>query len=62
VNASGGLLNYVRVFNGALNANEVSALHAAAPPNSIPEPSTLALLAAGLATLAFVGKRRSLRH
>ena len=62
LNASGGTLNYLRVFNGSLNANEVSGLYAAGPPNSIPEPSTVALLGAGLVTLLCVGKRRKRRN
>lgn len=48
--ASGGTLNYLRVFNGALSAVEVNALYTAGPPLAIPEPSTLALLLLGAGT------------
>jgi hypothetical protein len=57
-NDAGGTLNYLRVFNGALNANEVSALFAAGPPVMIPEPPALILLILGVPTLAFFYRRR----
>ena len=57
-NDSGGTLNYIRVFNGPLNASEVSGLFAAGPPVMIPEPSTLILLTLGVPVLAFFYRRR----
>ena len=51
-----GMLDEVAIWNRALDANEVSALHnlglAGQPLTSVPEPSTVSLLMAGLA-LAF---------
>jgi hypothetical protein len=58
--ASGGTLNYLRVFNGALNANDVNALFAGGPPIGVPEPSTYALMAIGVLTVALDFRRR--RH
>jgi hypothetical protein len=46
--ASGGTLNYLRVFNGALNSTEVSTLFAAGPPLAIPEEPIAILLSIGL--------------
>ena len=45
--ASSGTLNYLRVFNGALTSNQVSALFAAGAPSAVPEPATVWLLALG---------------
>jgi hypothetical protein len=55
-NESGGLVNYLRIFNGALSAGEVSALFAAGPPVVIAEPPAFALLAGG-AILAWLSRR-----
>jgi hypothetical protein len=57
-NDSGGTLNYLRVFNGPLNASEVSGLFAAGPPAMVPEPSTLILLLLGTPALAVFFRRR----
>ena len=59
-NASGGTLNYLRVFNGALSAGEVSLLYSAGPPNVVPEPPALVLVGMGaiLALATRFGKRR----
>jgi hypothetical protein len=57
VNASGGTANYIRIFNGALLAGEVSALFAAGPPIVVPEPSTFVLLAIGTLTAALASRR-----
>ena len=57
VNASGGTLSYLRIFDGALNSNEVSALFAAGPPAAIPEPSVFILLTFGSAA-AYALRRR----
>lgn len=59
--ASGGTLDYLRVFNGALTASEVQALFAGGPPSAIPEPSTVALLSVGTLTAAAVAGRRRRR-
>ena len=56
--ASGGMLNYLRLYNGALTATEVSAAFAAGAPLSVPEPGTAGLLVAGGAIM-FVARRRS---
>lgn len=53
--ASGGTVNYLRVYNGSMSSAEVSAIYAAGPPLSIPEPSVTALLLAGSG--AFVATR-----
>lgn len=57
-NASGGTANYLRIFNGALTAGEVSALFAAGPPIGVPEPTTFVLLAFGTAIAALASRRR----
>lgn len=59
--ASGGTVNYLRVYNGALTAGEVSASFAAGAPLAIPEPSTVALLVVG-AGLALTGAGRFRRR
>jgi hypothetical protein len=53
LDASGGTLNYLRVFNGSLTSQEVTALFLAGPPSLVPEPSTVVLLALGLALVGF---------
>lgn len=60
LNESGGTLNYLRVFDGALTASEVSTLFAGGAPAAIPEPSTLTLLTLGTAA-AFAFQRRRYR-
>jgi len=60
-NASGGTLNYLRVFSGALNSSDVSALLAAGPPVLVPEPSTFILLSLGGAAVAIFSRARR-RH
>lgn len=59
--ASGGTLDYLRVFNGALTASEVQALFVGGPPVMIPEPSTVALLSVGALTTAAAASRRRRR-
>jgi hypothetical protein len=61
-NASGGTADYLRIFNGALTASEVSALFAAVPPMVVPEPSTLILLTTGTLALALTWRRRRNRR
>lgn len=58
--ASGGTVNYLRVYNGALTPAEVSASFAAGAPLAIPEPSAVALLVVGTGLLLGVGSR--VRH
>jgi hypothetical protein len=60
-NASGGTLNYLRVFNGGLSSNDVSALLAAGPPIVVPEPSTFILLSLGGAAVAIFNRARRRR-
>jgi hypothetical protein len=60
-NASGGTLNYLRVFNGALSSSDVSALLAAGPPIAVPEPSTLILLMLGGVAVGTFNRARSRR-
>lgn len=55
--ASGGTANYLRVYNGALSATEVSNLYAAGAPLAIPEPGTAALLAFGAAVMLTAARR-----
>ncbi len=59
--ASGGTLNYLRIFNGALTGSDVSALFAGGPPIAVPEPSTFVLITLGGATLALVSRRNRKR-
>ena len=59
--ASGGTVNYMRFFNGALTQSEVGALFAAGPPLAVPEPSTYALLSVGGIVLAVAALRRRRR-
>ena len=61
LNASGGTLNYLRVFDGALTGGEVSALFANGPPAAIPEPPAIVLLTLGSAS-AFVWTWRRRRQ
>jgi hypothetical protein len=61
INDSGGTLNYLRVFTGALNASEVSALFAAGPPQVVPEPSAFILISLGATTLALLHRRKRSR-
>jgi hypothetical protein len=57
--ASGGTVNYLRMFNGALTASEVNALFLAGPPMAVPEAPVAVLLSLGLVvTLATVRRRR----
>jgi len=53
----GGRVDFVRVYNGALSAAEVSELFAAGSPLAIPEPETYALFGAGLIAY-FLSRRR----
>jgi hypothetical protein len=56
--ASSGTANYVRVYNGALTANEAAAPYAAGPPSAVPEPSALVLVTVGSLMLAGMVWRR----
>ena len=56
--SSGGTVDYLRVFNGALNANEVNALYLGGPPIGVPEPSTYAMVAIGILTVTLQARRR----
>lgn len=49
--ASGGTVNYLRMFNGALSASEVNALFLSAPPLAVPEAPVAVLLSLGLAVI-----------
>ncbi len=56
--ASGGVANFVRIYQGALTASEVSALYMGGAPIAVPEPSTLTLLAGGAGIMLLRGKLR----
>lgn len=56
--SSSGTVNYVRFYNGALTASEVTNAYLSGPPAAIPEPSTAALLMIGLALLLWTGRYR----
>lgn len=55
--ASGGTLNSLRIFNGAMTATQVNALYLSGP--AVPEPSTYLLMAFGLLGVAWRFRRRS---
>ncbi len=59
--ASGGTVNYMRFYNGALTQGEVTSLFAAGPPLAVPEPSTYALLSIGGIVIAVTALRRRRR-
>ena len=59
--ASGGTVNYMRFYNGALTQGEVTSLFAAGPPLAVPEPSTYALLSVGGIVMAVTALRRRRR-
>ncbi len=56
--SSGGTVNYLRVFNGALSGDEATALFNGGPPVMVPEPSTFALLGVGIVTVTLHLRRR----
>src|SRR5207302_4862194 len=58
--ASGGTLNYLRIYNGALTPAQVAALYAAGAPAAIPEPGATAAMG-GVAALGFFVRRRRTR-
>lgn len=50
--ASAGVVDRIRIYNGALTATEVSALQTGGTGGTVPEPTSLLLLGSGLAGLA----------
>ena len=58
--ASGGQLNYLRVYNGALTSTQVAALYAGGAPQAVPEPAAaLLLLLGGPIVLALVRRSKA---
>ena len=57
--ASGGQLNYLRVYNGALTSTQVSALYAGGAPQAVPEPQAVLLLMLGGPVVFALTRRRS---
>jgi hypothetical protein len=55
--ASGGTLNYLRLFNGALTSAEVSTLFSAGPPLAIPEAPIAVLFSIGLVVTFLMSRR-----
>lgn len=58
---SSGSVAMIRLYDQALNGNEVSDLPQTPTPAEVPEPASLALLAPGLAAVAALRRRRSQR-
>ncbi len=54
--SSSGKANFIRIYNGAMTAGEVSAAFAAGAPLAVPEPGTWALL--GLGGIGVLATRR----
>ena len=57
--ASSGFVNYVAFYNGALSAGQVAGLTFPSPTSTVPEPATLAFVAAGVAAIGVARRRRS---
>lgn len=58
---SSGTANYLRIYNGALTAGEVTALYAAGAPTAVPEPAASAVFLAVSAAGVLAFRRRSRR-
>lgn len=56
--AATGIVNYIRIYNGALTAGEVSALYSAGAPSAVPEPAATSLLLAAGALGGMLLRRR----
>ncbi len=59
--ASSGMLNYLRIYDGALTSSQVATLYAAGAPSAIPEPGASAATL-GAAALGLLVLRRSVRR
>jgi hypothetical protein len=60
--SSGGFVDYIRVYDTALTAQQVAALTPPDPGNTVPEPASWALMIAGFGLAGAAARRRGTKH